>query len=60
MWYLDTTWAEGMMRKPIHTSVIRFRASEQLVAAAEREADRQGMSVSELIRHALRREVKVV
>ena len=46
------------MRRPVHTSVIRIRASDTLVASAEALARRQGMSMSELVRDALRQAVR--
>lgn len=45
------------MREPVHQSVLRFRASDQLASNTEAMARRQGMSVSEFIRHAIRREL---
>jgi len=46
------------MREPVHDSVIRFRANAALIASAERKARREGMSLSEFLRQALRRELK--
>ena len=46
------------MRPFVHDSIIRFRANQALVAAAERKAQREGMTVSELMRQALRNTVK--
>ena len=48
------------MRVSVHDCTLRFRANEALVAAAEQKARREGMSLSELIRHALRRELRDV
>ena len=46
------------MRQPVHSALVRFRANEALVAQAEAKARREGMTLSELMRHALRREVR--
>ena len=46
------------MRSPVHTSTVKFRADEALVAAAAEQARRQGMTLSELLRQAVRREVR--
>jgi len=46
------------MRTHNHDAVIRFRANARLVASAEHRAREQGMSLSELLRHALRRELR--
>jgi hypothetical protein len=46
------------MRASVHDSVAKFRVNEGLLAAAEAKARREGMSLSELMRHALRREVR--
>jgi predicted HicB family RNase H-like nuclease len=46
------------MRAQIHTTVVQFRANQSLLAAAHEKARREGMSLSELLRHALRRELK--
>lgn len=45
------------MRSNVHDTTARFRVNERLLAAAEEKARREGMSLSELMRHALRREV---
>lgn len=45
------------MRSQVHTEKAFFRVSPELLARAELKAREQGMSVSELMRHALRREV---
>lgn len=42
----------------VHGALARFRVNEELLAAAEEKARREGMSLSELMRHALRREVR--
>jgi antitoxin component of RelBE/YafQ-DinJ toxin-antitoxin module len=46
------------MRKPVHNVAAQFRVNAHLLAEAEAKAERQGMSVSELLRHALRRELE--
>jgi hypothetical protein len=46
------------MRRQTHDATVYFRAPSHIVAAAEERARREGMSLSELIRHALRRELK--
>jgi len=46
------------MRPSVHDSVVRFRVSEGLVSAAEAKAREEGMTLSELIRQAVRREVR--
>lgn len=46
------------MRQTVHSAVAQFRVSETLLAAAEEKARREGMSLSELMRAALRREVR--
>jgi antitoxin component of RelBE/YafQ-DinJ toxin-antitoxin module len=45
------------MRPGVFDAVVRFRVNERLIAQAEAKARRQGMTRSELIRQALRREV---
>ena len=46
------------MREAVHDTVAAFRVNEGLLAKAEEKARREGMSLSELMRHALRREVR--
>lgn len=46
------------MRANNHDSVVRFRANARLVASADSYARSQGMSLSELLRQALRRELR--
>lgn len=46
------------MREQIHNSTARFRVNGALLAAAEAKARREGMSLSELLRHAVRQEVR--
>lgn len=47
------------MRSNVHDTHVRFRANAALIARAEQVAAKQGMSVSELMRAALRREVGI-
>jgi len=46
------------MRGNIHNTAVRFRANEALIAAATEKARREGMSLSELLRHAVRAAVR--
>lgn len=41
----------------VHSSLVQFRVNHALVAKAEAKARRNGMTRSELIRQAIRREV---
>jgi predicted DNA binding CopG/RHH family protein len=45
------------MRNHVHDTPVRFRANEHLLAAARLKAEQRGMSVSELLRAALRKEI---
>tara|TARA_R110000787_G_scaffold98664_3_gene202761 strand:+ start:34536 stop:34709 length:174 start_codon:yes stop_codon:yes gene_type:complete len=45
------------MRAAVHNTPIQFRANSAIVDAAYQKARHEGMSLSELIRSALRREV---
>jgi len=45
-------------RAPVHDAAVRFRIAESLLVSAEAKARREGMSLSELLRHALRRELR--
>jgi|GEM_PF-1512029 len=45
------------MRSYVHDVPVHFRANARLLAAAQAKAQREGMSLSELLRSALRREV---
>jgi len=45
------------MRVPVHNATARFRLSQELLARAERKARDRGMSLAEMLRHAVRREV---
>jgi predicted DNA binding CopG/RHH family protein len=44
-------------RVAIHDSPVHFRAKASLVEAAKELASERGMSLAELMRHALRREI---
>jgi antitoxin component of RelBE/YafQ-DinJ toxin-antitoxin module len=44
-------------RASVHDAAARFRVNEALLAAAQKRARLQGMTMSELFRHALRREL---
>ncbi|WP_417592540.1 ribbon-helix-helix protein, CopG family [Parasphingorhabdus sp.] len=46
------------MRGQIHHTPVRFRVNEAILAKAQAKAERQGMSLSELLRHALRAELE--
>jgi predicted HicB family RNase H-like nuclease len=46
------------MRNQVHDSAIRCRVSEALLAKAIAKAEREGMSLSELVRAALRKELR--
>ncbi|GFZ89571.1 MULTISPECIES: ribbon-helix-helix protein, CopG family [Sphingobium] len=46
------------MRDQVHTSLTAFRINPALLAAASAKAKRQGVSLSELLRHAVRKEVR--
>ena len=45
-------------RNTVHDAAIRFRVHDALLASAEAKARRDGMNLSELMRHALRRELR--
>lgn len=45
------------MRKNVHDKPVRFRVNAGLLAQAELRAQREGMSLSELIRAAVREKV---
>ena len=45
-------------RETIHDANARFRVNEVLLASAQRHARQHGMSISELLRQALRRELR--
>ncbi|MEJ7926377.1 ribbon-helix-helix protein, CopG family [Sphingobium sp. AN641] len=42
----------------VHNSAVRFRVNDALLAAATAKARREGMSLSELLRHAVRNELR--
>ena len=46
------------MRGNVHNTAVRVRANDALIAAATEKARREGMSLSELLRHAVRKEVR--
>ena len=46
------------MRRPTHDIEARFRINGHLIASAKARAEQQGMTLSELIRQALRRELQ--
>ena len=46
------------MRGHVHNAAVRFRISYDLLTAATNKARREGMSLSELLRHAVRNAVK--
>lgn len=46
------------MRVEIHNKLARFRVNEDLIALAMDKAHQDGMTLSEFIRAAIRREVK--
>lgn len=46
------------MRSSVHDSLIRCRMNEVLAAQAAEVARREGMTLSELVRQAVRREVR--
>lgn len=46
------------MRQPVQPLTLRFRASPTLAARAAARAQAEGMTLSELVRHALRRELQ--
>jgi len=46
------------MRNYVHNAEVRFRVNDALLAAASEKARREGMSLSELLRHAVRKEVR--
>lgn len=54
-------WSEAMSDHPraqVHDAAVYFRVNKVLLATAEEKARREGMSLSELVRHALRRELR--
>jgi antitoxin component of RelBE/YafQ-DinJ toxin-antitoxin module len=49
---------EGNMRQEVHNTLARFRVNDALLATASDRARRDGMTLSEFIRAAIRREVR--
>ncbi|MFN2473436.1 MAG: ribbon-helix-helix protein, CopG family [Sphingomicrobium sp.] len=47
-----------MMRHGMHDTLVRFRANEALVAQVRAKAEHRSMTVSELVRAAVRRELE--
>ena len=46
------------MREQVHTSLTAFRINPALLAAASAKAKREGVTLSELLRHVVRKEVR--
>ena len=46
------------MRAQVHHVPVRFRVNEAVLAKAQAMADREGMSLSELLRQSLRNQLK--
>jgi predicted HicB family RNase H-like nuclease len=46
------------MREQVHTALTAFRINPALLAAASAKAKREGVTLSELLRHAVRKEVR--
>lgn len=46
------------MRAQVHHVPVRFRVNEAVLAKAQERAEREGMSLSELLRQSLRNELK--
>lgn len=46
------------MREQVHTSLTAFRINPALLAAASAKAKKEGVTLSELLRHAVRKEVR--
>lgn len=42
----------------VHNKTVQFRVNDALIAAAEAKARREGMNLSEFLRHAVRGEVR--
>jgi predicted HicB family RNase H-like nuclease len=48
------------MRAHVHDQAVRFRCNAALVRAAEAKARKNGMSLSELLRGAVRKELQEI
>lgn len=48
------------MAREVHTALAQFRVNNVLLAAARKQADRNGMSLSEYLRAALRNQLREV
>lgn len=46
------------MRQEVHNTIARFRVNDMLIASAADRARRDGMTLSEFIRAAIRRDVR--
>ncbi|MDB5583369.1 MAG: Ribbon-helix-helix protein copG family [Bradyrhizobium sp.] len=46
------------MNVQLHNTLVRFRANDALIASASERARADGMSLSEFLRQALRRELR--
>jgi len=46
------------MKQPVYGETVRLRIAEALADEARAKAEREGMTLSELIRQAVRREVR--
>lgn len=47
-----------MQRRIVHDKPVNFRVNAALLAQAEKVADQEGMNFSELMRHALRNQLR--
>ena len=47
-----------MQHQIIHNAPVNFRVNQAILAKAQAKAEREGMSLSEFLRHALRNELK--
>lgn len=48
------------MRPSVHPITVRFLANQRLVVAARNKASREGMTLSEFLRQAVREQVREV
>jgi len=46
------------MRRLVHDAEVYFRVNQRVLEDAERKARDSGMSLSEFVRHAIRKELK--